>query len=93
MNRWNPIIKPIATWQPVFRSQPKTIKLLCTGTWSLTAFVLAFFVIDGIDYNAVASAYQESADGSPKKKINTIAAIVRTAKSTSKPGRSSSALE
>ncbi|MGE0377779.1 MAG: hypothetical protein AB7I48_10795 [Planctomycetaceae bacterium] len=70
-------MKPIATWQPVLRSLPEKVKLLWTGSWSLTAVLMAMFVIDGIDYQALAEARKEKDDS--KKKTNPMAFVIKSA--------------
>ncbi len=77
-------MKPIATWQPILRALPKKVRLLWSVTWALTAVVTAFFVIDGIDYQAIADARSQAASEKDKKNTNPIAAIIQTAKSAAK---------
>lgn len=71
------IMKPIATWQPVLRSLPEKVRLLWTGSWGLTAVLLAFFVIDGIDYQALAEA--RHAEEQPKQRANPMAFVIKSA--------------
>ncbi len=77
-------MKPIATWQPVLQSLPKKVRLLWSVTWGLTAALTAFFLIDGIDYQAIVDNYAQAATEKKQTKANTIAAIVQTAKSAAK---------
>jgi hypothetical protein len=77
-------IKPIGTWQPVLFSLPNTSKIVCTGTWSLAAIVLAFFLIDGINFDALAESHKQEAAQNPKRRTNPMSYVIKSAQMMAK---------
>jgi hypothetical protein len=73
------LIKPLGTWHPVLFSLPKTCKIVCTGAWSLAAIVLAFFLIDGIDFDALAESRKQEAVQNRKRRTNPMAYVIKSA--------------
>lgn len=61
-------LKPIATWQPVLLSMPKTTKLLWGATWGMTAIFFGFLIVGGINIQELAEAHRQAHADEPKKK-------------------------